>query len=543
MAQIKELFFRERALRLAIPFMNRLGVTINERMLRLLITALTLLFLLALSVSLLMQLLASRSTNVTDEGHLTALYAEVTAQRIQLQVSREIFNKKAPMPLGPALLQSLAHPVAVQRFRKLALIDANGIVVASEPASAFPIGKPISDVMGARFTADVNVNDVVASETTLANGEKAFLATRDLSPFPGSLVVLETQSAVLEEWQNNITRLIVLFVVTALVLLMLGGAFHWQAARSAEADDILSIATQRLDRALDRGQCGMWDWNLVEGTVFWSRSMYEILGIAPKDRLMSFGEVAERIHPDEAQLDNLVEELLDGRRKVFDQEFRMRHDKGHWVWLRARAALAPGEKAGTSHLVGIVFDISRQKQMDRLNQEAELRLKDAIENISEAFVLWDTENKLVLCNSKYQQFHSLPMEACQPGTDYSIVTRAAKEPIVRQFMPSNVGDRSDSKSLEVQLGDGRWLQINERRTKDGGFVSVGTDITALKRQEKGLLDSESALMKTVRELQKERQSAEEQSQHLADLADKYASEKTKAEEANLKVGVPGQYEP
>jgi len=84
----------------------------------------------------------------------------------------------------------------------------------------------------------------------------------------------------------------------------------------------------------------------------------------------------------------------------------------------------------------------------------------------------------------------------------------------------------------VQLGDGRWLQINERRTKDGGFVSVGTDITPLKQQEERLLLSERELMMTVRDLQKERLLAEQQSQRLADLADKYSREKTRAEAAS-----------
>jgi two-component system, cell cycle sensor histidine kinase PleC len=179
-----------------------------------------------------------------------------------------------------------------------------------------------------------------------------------------------------------------------------------------------------------------------------------------------------------------------------------------------------------------VFDISRQKKLDKMNREAEVRLKDAVENISEAFVLWDTESKLVLCNSKYQQFHSLPTAVCQPGTPYGDVAAASKEPVVRQFVPGQANDNSGARSMEVQLADGRWLQINERRTKDGGFVSVGTDITALKKQEERLLHSERTLMITVRDLQKERQLAEEQSQRLAELADKYASEKTRAESAN-----------
>ena len=86
--------------------------------------------------------------------------------------------------------------------------------------------------------------------------------------------------------------------------------------------------------------------------------------------------------------------------------------------------------------------------------------------------------------------------------------------------------------MEVQLADGRWLHINERRTKDGGFVSVGTDITALKKQEERLLESERTLMVTVRDLQKERQTADEQSSRLAELADNYAREKARAESAS-----------
>ncbi len=75
------------------------------------------------------------------------------------------------------------------------------------------------------------------------------------------------------------------------------------------------------------------------------------------------------------------------------------------------------------------------------------------------------------------------------------------------------------------MEDGRWLQINERRTDDGGFVSVGTDITALK-------ENERMLTKTVDDLRRSRQQLETQAQQLVELAEKYATEKEKAEDAN-----------
>jgi two-component system cell cycle sensor histidine kinase PleC len=368
--------------------------------------------------------------------------------------------------------------------------------------------------------------------TTLTNGEEAFVMLQPLSFYPGNLLLIHPRNEVLAAWRGDVAQISTLFVVTLAVLVLLGAAFHWQAARAAEADQTLAVATGRLDKALDRGRCGLWDWDVARGRIFWSKSMYDILGLEPSGEFLSYGEVAERLHESDDPLDKLADTMLRGERQSVDREFRMRHRDGHWVWLRARAELAdaPGEQA--PHLVGIAIDVTEQKMADRLNHEAELRLKDAIENISEAFVLWDADNRLVLCNSKYQQFHSLPASVCVPGTAYEDVARAAKEPVVRQRMPVGGSEPVEGNTFEVQLGDSRWLQINERRTKDGGFVSIGTDITALKQHEERLMDSERELMNTVSDLQKSRVTLEQQSQRLADLAEKYAREKTRAEEAN-----------
>jgi two-component system cell cycle sensor histidine kinase PleC len=532
-AQIGELFFRERALRLPSPLPGKWRIMISEKSLRRLITILTALFLLALCISLLSQLLQSRSSHLVEQNRLSILHTQLAAQNIIATLSADVGNGQTVRPLTAELLSQSLVAGALAEDRVFALVDNFGVILASAPSHTKLSGQRITDILGPKFITDTDFNAQTMRPFVLANGEAAYVTARQFGNFPGSLVVFQKRSDLLGTWRTGVTRLSILFVSTVLVLTMLAGAFHWQAAKASEADGTLAIATERLDKALDRSNCGMWDWNLAEGTIFWSKSMFEILGLAPKGELLSFGEVSERLHPENANMEIMIEELLRGERTVFNREFRMRHEDGHWVWLRARAALAPGEQPDTPHLIGIVFDITAQKQTDKLNQDAELRLKDAIENISEAFVLWDTENRLVLCNSKYQQFHSLPASSCVPGTPYAVVTQSAKEPIVRQYVPTvGGGDNSEGKSLEVQLGDGRWLQINERRTKDGGFVSVGTDITALKKQEERLLLSERTLMMTVRDLQKERLMADQQSQRLADLADKYAREKTRAETAN-----------
>ena len=137
-----------------------------------------------------------------------------------------------------------------------------------------------------------------------------------------------------------------------------------------------------------------------------------------------------------------------------------------------------------------------------------MRLRDAIETIPEAFVLWDADNRLVLCNSNFQELHNLPDEAIAAGTPYETVVAAGRKPVVRSKSSSEGPTIPGARTFEAQLDDGRWLHISERRTKDGGYVSVGTDITALKLHEEKLIDSEQRLMATVADLRASQQTLE-----------------------------------
>jgi two-component system, cell cycle sensor histidine kinase PleC len=89
-----------------------------------------------------------------------------------------------------------------------------------------------------------------------------------------------------------------------------------------------------------------------------------------------------------------------------------------------------------------------------------------------------------------------------------------------------------ARTFEAQLEDGSWLHISERRTKDGGYVSVGTDITRIKEHEQKLVDNDRRLRASVIDLKRSQAELERQAVELADLAEKYSRERNRAEEAN-----------
>ena len=242
------------------------------------------------------------------------------------------------------------------------------------------------------------------------------------------------------------------------------------------------------------------------------------------------------VHPDDKPLSGLVEEALAAGEGSIDLEFRMRARDGHWVWLRQRAEIVDDDDLGGRRLVGIALDVTDAKREAEVSATADQRLREAIEAISEAFVLWDSSNRLVLCNSKYQRLHNLPTDAAQPGASYAELASIGSAPIVSSQTPVNPHKpplgAERAKTYEARLADGRWLQVNERRTRDGGFVSVGTDITALKEHEEQLVKSERLLLATVSQLRQSRRSLEAQAQQLADLAERYHEQKAQAEMAN-----------
>jgi two-component system cell cycle sensor histidine kinase PleC len=241
------------------------------------------------------------------------------------------------------------------------------------------------------------------------------------------------------------------------VVLILGFAFHWQATRAREADLIHDTVRSRIDTALNRGRCGLWDWDIARGRVFWSRSMFDLLGLTAKDDLLTFGEINALVHQGDIDLFEVARQLADGTVVSIDRDFRMRHADGSWLWLRARCELARQEEESSLHLIGIAVDITEQKTLVERTTAADLRLRDAIETIPEAFVLWDADNRLVLCNSNFQALHHLPDAAVTAGTSYEAVVAAGRKPIVRTTLANEDGQPPGARTFEAQLDDGRWM--------------------------------------------------------------------------------------
>lgn len=144
------------------------------------------------------------------------------------------------------------------------------------------------------------------------------------------------------------------------------------------------------------------------------------------------------------------------------------------------------------------------KSSNRLLSEARQRaetahryLIDAIESISDAFVLFDHEQRLVLFNSRFKTFWANQTRITTGMLLSDIKRLAASTGLVVEEHQGN----SDEQRF-YRLFDGRWVQVHERRTRGGGLVILYTDITEVKnreslRREQALAQKSSLLQRAI----------------------------------------------
>lgn len=217
--------------------------------------------------------------------------------------------------------------------------------------------------------------------------------------------------------------------------------------------------------------------------------------------------------------------LRDTMSKVFDKTTeadRMAHEilaqqSAELGRLRSRLILVLG--AVVALAVGIIWLALRQQKAARAREAAEearrraqTRLHDAIESISEAFSLYDPDDRLVVCNEKYRTllYPGISKEII-PGISFEAIVRHAAEQgniidaegRTEEWLAERIARHRNPGEPHIQRrADGRWIMVSERRTAEGGTVAVYSDITELKEREEELASKSNALEQLSNQLAK-----------------------------------------
>lgn len=415
------------------------------------------------------------------------LVAAVAAYEVQFAAGKE-----APTREHVSLLGKRLPPLALANQRTIYVVDWRGAVV----------GTTSSDPRKPRLMSELLADDDIeplsrtgtVGRTRLRDGTPVLVAFRNLAS--GHVAVVQPFTTVRLDGDYRYLREAV--PVAAFLALFGLGAGCLRCRRNLLRSRLRRSRTSRIDTSLTHGRCGVWDWDTTRRRVFWSASMYQLLGYEPRGEHLSAGEVLALLHPEDGGVRGLIAALSTPDAGTLDREIRVRTARGDWLWLRIKGETINEPADGSRHLIGLAIDVTAERMAAEQRARDDLRLHEAVDALSEAFVLWDAEQRLIVCNSKFLALNGIAGDIAVPGTPSREIMAAARPPVSSKPLDLSPGAAEGASRIEIQIADGRWFHVGERRTRDGGIVSVGTDVSELKRKEARLRAREQHLQGSVR---------------------------------------------
>lgn len=357
-----------------------------------------------------------------------------------------------------------------------------------------------------------------ASSNSLADhnmgGTKAWIATQRL---PGSsLTLIKTlPKTAASKWKSELAQYLILFALTLAVIWALLSNLRRQMQTVKDNNRAAEVSQQRYRVAIDENRGGIWEIDQGKNEAYISGSLSKLFGLPAKDHTLPVPQFLGLFNEgDRERLYSLI------RRSHMTGPFELDARVAHLpltITCRGKPTVRGSDDAKV--IIGMAMDVTEQRGAQSRLQAAEARLYDALGSMTDSFVIWDPMNRLVLWNSRFENFFKFKPGQLQQGLEYATVEYHASQSVQETFQDP------DEYGYEMQLEDGRWLRYVESQTADGGRVSVGTDITEIRSREDDLRSNEQALQKTVDVLRKSQI-------RIVELAENYEQEKIRAEEAN-----------
>ena len=162
-------------------------------------------------------------------------------------------------------------------------------------------------------------------------------------------------------WQEGLSRPLMLSALASAACLGLGYALIRSNERKSEAQARAADNQQRFDMAFAGARCGIWDWDITENRVYWSKAMFDMLGRKQPATRMTPTEIKALTHPDDV---TAIDEIIAAPEKAsrsYDTSFRLLHEDGSWIWVHAKGQVWSGPRNTGDRVIGLTIDISEQR--------------------------------------------------------------------------------------------------------------------------------------------------------------------------------------
>ncbi|HLB85388.1 MAG TPA: PAS-domain containing protein, partial [Steroidobacteraceae bacterium] len=297
-----------------------------------------------------------------------------------------------------------------------------------------------------------------------------------------------------------------------------------RAAATSRTPRARASDEERFALALESINHGVYDWDIVNNTVYYSPLLRSIFGMSP-DQTLTPAESGGRIHPDDMEhYRKSIIDHLKGAAPHLLVEYRYLASDDTWRWARQSGIAQRGPGGHATRMVGATSDITenRQREAELAAARGEIEatrenMRTVLENMNDGIVLIDKDFNWKFGNEQFNKFLNVPSEITQPGTPcYDVIRYQAER---GDFGPTDdidkvVQERADMMRTpggyryERPTQSGRYIEFTYKPLADGSLLGVYRDITELKRRESAQADARDAAEMALAEAERERAEAE-----------------------------------
>ncbi len=225
--------------------------------------------------------------------------------------------------------------------------------------------------------------------------------------------------------------------------------------------------------------------------MMWNRPFGQILGIG-EDRLLRGAALPELLaagaQPVDATGDKGKNWTTILQRTIEGSTETVAHlADGRWVQIRRN-------RTARKNTAFIFSDVTQLKEAERSAQEAYGRLEDAVFSMEQGIILYDSADRIVLFNDRFVDIYPGTRAIFEPGRSRHDALKEAAQLGLIGDPDSNATEilerilrrhaRADGKPEIVGTRNGRIIQVRNVSTREGGLMSVATDVTdAIRREE------------------------------------------------------------
>jgi len=273
-----------------------------------------------------------------------------------------------------------------------------------------------------------------------------------------------------------------------------------------EVQGALAASEQRYAQALEAVNESIYDWNLVDDTVFFSPRILALFG-KTHDQLQTPEDWRALVHPDDMagyHAESVAH--LKGRTPRLVSEYRYRHGNGSWRWARQVGVAQRDANGRAVRLIGSTSDITAEKTLAEALKESEARYAHALEAIGEGLYDWDIEKDEVLYSPGVRRQILIPEPELRTPQDWVDRIHPDDLPAFQERTRQHLRGATPRFECEVRYraGDGSWrwarqhgIAVRDATGRAVRLVGSTGDITDNKRLAEALAQAEARLKAAV----------------------------------------------